>query len=287
MENISLFDANKNRACLIAEAISQRVHIQNNWSGYTRAEGMDGILQTDTLIKYNRPGHRGGVGFAMIAFENPVVTEIQDIDWGDPVIVESNVQERIKQTITNSKPVSFDEEVSHTFSKTTNMNQSFKLAAELAIKTSFEGGAEGFKAGAEVSAKLSAEYNRAWGESVTQTDTVTQTLHFPANTDVTYEAVRSIDKEQRNVTGKCNFDHSIQFVSAPGEPPLVYYRWESVEEFISVARGFASAQHPGYELFINNRLSDDEVEAIKAPSGKEVSFLMEYDNIQSQKITIV
>ena len=287
MNDISLIQANKNRAILIASAVSRRISYNNEWTGYNKTEGLDGELVRDNVMLYNRPGHRGGGRDALVHFIDPVLIEVKELDWGEPIVIESNVQERVRETINNNKPVDIEQEVSHTFSKTTTMSEAFKVGAELAVKVSAEEGMDGFKASEEVSVKLTAEYNRQWGESQTQTDTVTQKLHFPANTDVEYEAVRSIDKEQRKITAKCNFNYKIWVISAPGEPPLVDLEWKSLEEFISVAKGFASREHAGYDLFINNPLSQEEVDAILAPSDKTISWLVEYDNVQSQKITII
>ena len=284
---ISLIDANKKRATLIADAVSKRLPIQNEWTGYTQGEGLSGELVRDNVMLYNRPNHRGGGRDALLHFVDPVLTEIKEVDWGEPITLESNVQERYTDVIKNDSAASYDEEVSHTFSKTRTLSQGFKIGAELAIKTTAGVEYSGVKAGVEVSAKLSAEYNRQWGEEETTTDTIKRMLHVPANTDVQFEAVRSIDKQQRNITAKCDFDYKIMFVSAPGDPPLVLLEWGSLEEFLSVARGFASATHAGYDLFINNPLTDAEIDAILAPSDKTVNWLVEYDNIQSQRITII
>lgn len=284
---ISLVDANKRRAIQIAHQISKRLPEQNEWTGYTSDEGLSGELIKDNVMLYNRPNHRGGGRDALIHFVDPVLKEITEIDWGEPITIESDVQERYTDVIKNASEASYDEEVSHTFSKTQSLSQGFKIGAEIAIKTTAGVEYSGVKAGVELSAKLSAEYNRQWGEESTTSDTIKRTLHVPANTDVQFEAVRSVDKQQRNITARCDFDYKIMFVSAPGDPPLVLLEWGSVEEFISVARGFASRDHAGYDLFINNPLTDDEIEKIRAPSDKAVSWIAEYDHVQSQRITII
>ena len=284
---ISLIDANKKRATLIAEVVSKRLPIQNEWAGYTAGEGLSGELVKDNVLLYNRPNHRGGGRDALLHFVDPVLKEIKEIDWGEPITLESDVQERYTDVIKNPSEASYEEEVSHTFSKTRSLSQGFKIGAELAIKTTAGVEYSGVKAGVELSVKLSAEYNRQWGETETTTDAIKRTLSVPAHTDVQFEAVRSVDKQQRNITARCDFDYKIMFVSAPGDPPLVLLEWGSLDEFISVARGFASREHAGYDLFIDNQLTEEEVEKILAPSDKVVSWLVKYDNIQSQRITIL
>lgn len=284
---ISLIDANRSRASLIAQAVSRRLPIPSQWSGYDISESLEGELVKDNVMFYNRPGHRGGGRDAIIQFIDPVLTEVKEIDWGEPITVESDVQERYTDVIHNDSDASYDEEVSHTFSKTRSLLQGVKIGAEAAIKTTVGAEYSGVKASAEVSVKLSAEYSRQWGEESTTTDTIKRSIHVPANTRIQYEAVRSIDKEQRYMTAKCNFDHKIWVISAPGDPPMVNLQWDSLEEFISVARGFASREHAGYDLFLNNPLSQDEVDEIIKPSNKTVSWLASYDNVTSQKISIM
>ena len=284
---ISLVEANLDRAKLIAQAISRRVPIYNEWLDYDMSEGLHGELVKDNIITYWRPGHRGNGRDALITFTDPVLSDITEVDWGIPITVESDVIERYSDIIKNESEASYDEDVSHTFSKTRSLQEAFKIGAELAIKTTAGVEYSGVKAGVELSAKLTAEYNRQWGEDTTTTDTIKRSIHVPDHTTVNYEAVRSVDKETRQITAKCNFDYAVQFVSAPGSPPLVHLNWGSLEEFLSVAKGFASREHEGYEMFINNRLSDKAIEEIQAPSGKTVQWIAEYDNVNSQKITII
>ena len=287
MDQISLIDANKTRAIRIAQEISKRLPVISYWKGYTSSEGLYGELVKDNVLLYNRPEHRGGGRDALLHFVDPVLTEVKEIDWGEPIKVESDVQERYTDVIKNSSGASYDEKVSHTFSKTRSFSEGVKIGAELAIKTSVAAEYSGVKAGVEVSAKLTAEYNKQWGEENTTTDTIERDLHVPAHTDVHFEAIRSIDKEQRYITAKCDFDYRIMFISAPGDPPIVDLEWGSLAEFIAVGCGLASREHAGYDLFIRNPLTDDAIQKIKEPSDRSVSWLAKYDNVTSQQINIL
>ena len=284
---ISLVQANYDRALLIAEVLSNRVDIPSNWTGFRKEEGLEGELRQDNVIVYMRPGHVSGEEYAAITFIDPILSEINEVDWGEAITIETDVIERYADIIKNATDASYDENVSHTFSKTKSLEEGFKLGAELAIKTTAGVEYSGVKAGVEVSAKLSAEYNRQWGEETTTTDVITRQLHVPAHTNIEFEAVRSVDKQQRHIKAQCNFNYTIQFVSAPGSPPAVFYKWNSVDEFIAVAKGFASRQKDGYDLFIDYPLSEDTINKIKQPSPKTVEWIVDYDNVQSQRINII
>lgn len=294
----SLIEANKPRAIAIAVILSQRAESSGRagaWHGYDRREGLDGVLVRDDILRYARPGYDNGNDseFATLFFHEPKFTDTVNIDLGEEKHLEQDVIERYKSSITKIKGVEYDDKIQHTFSKTKTLQEAFKVAAEAAIKTSFEAGAEGVKAGAEVSLKISAEYSRQWGESETHTDTVERTLVLPADFegDIEYEAIRSLDKVERTVKVTANADYRIGFVSGPVIPPdnRPYYDhvWESIDELISVGRGFAAADKTMYQAFMNNKLTQDEIDEIRKLGEQSVEFIAKYDNVNYQKITIL
>ena len=167
------------------------------------------------------------------------------------------------------------------------------MGAELAIKAFFKASYGGVEGGAEVSAKLTAEYSRQWGESETHTDTVSRHIDLPPDFegDIQYEAVRSIDKEQRQIRAKANMEYEVSFVSGPTIPPenhpLVEANWGSVAEFISVSKGFAAADKAMYGEFMDYKLAPDEIQTIQEAGCQEVEFMVNYENVVSQTIKIL
>ena len=290
----SLIEANLSRATLIAQACAyrlDRVGKKSAWQGYHASEGLEGILVQDTLLRYARPGTDGN-DFALIFFRNPKLTESEHVDFGEPIPIEKNVIERYTETIKKIKGVAFDDTIEHTFTQITTLQQAFKVGAELAIKAFFKASYAGVEGGAEVSAKLTAEYSRQWGEQETHTDTVSRHIELPKDFegDIQYEAVRSIDKEQRQIKAKANMEYEISFVSGPTIPPenhpIIESNWGSVAEFLSVGKGFAAADKAMYAEFMDYKLADDEIEAIEQSGVQSVEFLVNYDNVQSQEIDI-
>ena len=297
MATKNLVDANMGRALLFAKHNVSRLDKHGDagvWAGWTPAEGLVGELILDDLIRYKRPNTtRDGrdPNFAVLFFQNPQLVDIKEIEWGDPIVVESNVIERYSDVIKNGTAASYEETVSHTFSKTKTLLEAAKVGAELAVKAAVGAEYSGVKASVEVSAKISAEYSRQWGETTTQTDTIERKLSVPANTNLTYEVIRSVDKIQRKIKARSDFEYSCSFVSGPNMPPEDHPRlkldWSSWAEFVSVAKGFAATDKALYHLYQDYPITPDDLVELEKPSSQEIEFIASYDNVTSQRITIV
>ena len=294
----SLIDANMPRAAMVAELCADRMSRVGRggaWDGYRASEGLEGVLVQDGLMRYARPG-TGAPGypeFAVLFFRGPKLTDIKEVDWGEEIPVKQDVIERHKSSIQKIKGVEYDDTISHTFSKIVTLTQAFKIGAEIAIKAFFKASYSGVEGGAEISAKLTAEYSRQWGETEEHTDTVTRHLRLPPEfeADIHYEAVRSVDKVQRQIKAVSNMDYDISFVSGPLVPPanhpLIEMNWGSLEEFISVGKGFAAADKAMYGEFMDKKLTPDEIERLRALGEQSVEFMTNYDKVNSQEIRIL
>lgn len=292
MEQQSLIEANKSRAILIATACARRAERAGHvgaWNGYQASEGLDGILVRDDILRYARPGHDDPNGdFANIFFHEPKLSDTVNVDWGEEKHIEKDVIERYSSHVHKVKGVRFDEKISHTFSKTTSLQEAFKVAIEESEKF----GVSESGISAEVALKLSAEYSRQWGESDTHSDTSERELELDKDFegDIHYDAVRSIDKVERKITAVTNMDYRIGFVSGPIIPPenrpYYNYEWTSLDEFISVGRGFAAADKAMYAAFMAYPLTQGEIDAIKDAGKQNVEYLVHYDNVNSQDIEI-
>ena len=138
-----------------------------------------------------------------------------------------------------------------------------------------------------MSAKLTAEYSRQWGSSEVYTNTVSRHIELPADYEgeVVYEAIRSVDRVQRKISAMSNMDYKIEFISGP-KPEPVHWTWETLDEFLLVAGGLASTTHDGYYEFIDYQMHDGKVDEIRKAGEQYVTFMTEYDNVQSQEIRI-
>ena len=286
----SLVQANDRRAVLIAAACASRlaaVGLINAWQGYHSGEDLDGQLRTDTLIQYQRLND-DPQNYTRLFFHNPRLIQPETVDFGEEVKIETNVIERFREPIQKVRGIAYEDTIEHTFSETTTFQKAYEIAAKLAIEAYFKASYSGVEGGAKVSAELSAKYSQQWGKSTTTTDRVERHISLPADYEgsVIYEAIRSVDKVQRQIKAISNMDYKIEFISGP-KPEPVHATWESIEEFLLVARGYASSTHPLYEAFIHNPMSDEEADVIYKAGEQTIEFLAKYDNVQSQEIRIV
>ena len=287
---ISLVDALRPRACLVAEAIASRLPDPGVWRDYKATEGLNGQLTTDTLLVYFRPG----VADTALVFRNPTMVDIKQVDWGEPRIIASNVSERFSSHIDIAAGVHYEDTISHTFTKSRTLLEQAKVGAELAVKVAAgaEGGLAGIKANVEVSAKISAEYSRQWGEQDGTSDTTSRLVSVDGPRKLVYEATRSLNKEQRRIRAKTDFEHTVQLTDErqgiqPDGRPFYLIQAASWAEFLLTVRGFSAADKEFYHEFINNPITGAAYDALAAPSAGEIEFLVEYDNVLAQDIRVV
>ena len=289
----SLIDANLERAIYMAEILARRVEsigTSGAWHGYQASEGLNGVRIRDNILRYDRPGYGPDTATpAALTFFDPKFTDAVHVDFGEERVVQKDVIERYRDTITKIKGVAFTDKITHTFSATQTLQQALKVGAEEAI----EGGFSEAGASVKVSAKLTEEYQRQWGDSETHSDTVERTLVLPEDFegDINYEAVRSTDKVERTITATANMDYGISFVSGPTMGPNNYpyylHHWDSLEQFIEVGKGFASAERALFDAFMAMKLTDEEIEHVRKIGEQSVEFDANYDNVQSQEIRIL
>ena len=293
MAEINLVEANRARALLFTHHNVQRLEKIGRagiWTGWTPAEGLEGMLVQDNLIRYQRPG-TGDPNYAVVFFGNPKMCDIKNVDFGEEIVVKSDVTERYSDVIDNTTAVEYDEEITHTFSKTRSLLQQAKIGVELSVKTSVGASYSGVNASVDVSAKIAAEYSRQWGEESNTTDTIKRTIRVPGNTSIHYEATRSIDKTQRKIKATTDFEHDCTIVSGPNNPgngnrPMLELEWGSWSEFIEIAKGFAAADKAGYDIFKQFPLSESEIAELENPTQNTVEFVVDYDCVQHQSIRI-
>ena len=118
-------------------------------------------------------------------------------------------------------------------------------------------------------------------------------LALPADFDkpITYEAIRSVDKMQRQIKATANMEYAVSFVSGPNIAPAYHpyfeQNWGSVAELINVGKGFAAADKAMYGEFMDLKLAPDEIAQIQALGEQSVEFQVDYDSVNSQEIRIL
>ena len=287
----SLIDANYDRAIFIANLIANRIPGEHAWAGFDSSkEDLSRKLVTNDLLVYSR---RNTNTFADIFFRVPKITEPKKIEWGEENVVESNIIEQHTDTYHKKAGIEYNEDITHTFSEITTMEKAFEFAAEQSIRAYFEASYEGIKGGVELQAKLNEKYSEKWGTQTTHTDTISKHLDLPVDFegDLHYKAVRSTDHVQRRVVTTCNFEYEVGFVSGPVIPPdnkpLILHDWASLEEFISVATGYASSEKPMYDIFIQYPINQYEENVIRESGEQTVEMLLDYRNVNHQDIELL
>ena len=292
----SLVSVNRKRAQLLAELMSKRLDNPFDWAGYRRDEELIGELRFADMLVYRRKQFPN----AVLIFRQPQMVNIVDVDWGDPIVIESHVSERVVKTLRIKEGVHYSDGLTHTFSTTRSLEEQAKVGAELAMRAAIEGEYSGVKASFEVSAKITAEYSRRWGSSTTQTDTVHTDFTTEGPIEIRYEAVRSLDKVRRHIKANTDFDYSAielqDFLGAGALPPRLQEFWAGMTELRSVMKGEAPANRMVndvmqptslYAAFIANPLMPAEEMGLDLPTEGIVEFDVEYDNVNNQTIDIL
>ena len=310
---ISLVEALEPRACRVAEELSGRLSDPGLWRGYRASEGLTGELRLSSLLTFHRPGQP----HAVLVFREPRMAGLRQVDWGDPVILEANVGQRFTSHILLDEPVTYRKTLSHTFAKTRSLLETVKAGLEVGLKVGGEAGVSGgihgvtAKVYAEITAKLSAEYSRQWGSSSSESDTVTDEFTRAVTADelrggpvrIDYEAVRTLNREQRTIRADCDYEHSVELIDETGAgelPPKIQLVCPSWAEFRHVIQGFAprhrEVERDGrkelvetafYDEFIRSPVRGAELARLSAPAEGAIEILASYDNVLKQDIRIV
>lgn len=287
---VSLVAALQDRAQLVASTLAFKMKDPGIWGDYAYGEELVGELRFDNFLHY----HRKTQPSAIVVFRNIQMCDIKQVDWGEAKVIESNVVERHRNHFRFNQPLNFKRTLSHTFSKTKSLLEQAKVGAEASIKASVgaEGGMAGVKATLEVSARIYAEYQRHWGESSTQSDTASLEISGVGPVEWEYEAVRSVDKTQRLIRAHTDFTHTVELIDErmgimPNGRPYFLKQARSWEEFLMTCKGFSASDKTFYHDFIDSPLCEGEMEQLSAPSLGIIEFMVEYDNVLSQDISIL
>lgn len=255
---------------------------QSPWWNYYLGEALRGELTEDTTIVYTRENHPN----AKIRLTNIQLSDLSTFNWGNAVTIKSNNPERYLDDIRVDDGATYDTTVSHTFAKTTSLEEAAKVGLELSFEASIgykAGNAGGVEGGVKFGAKATAEYNRKWGSSQTQTDTVSRHVFIKGPWDGKYEAVRSVDKVSMTITTKPTFEFQIEIMD--GDTTL--YKWNSFEELTLVLEGNAPTNRDLAKEVLINPVSTTELRSINHYILPDISFTAVYDDVNYQRINIV
>ena len=312
---ISLVEALTPRACKVAELVADRIPDPGLWRDYRAGEGLRGELRLSTLLTFHRPSQP----HAVLVFRTPRMTGLRQVDWGEPVVLQANVGQRYNSHILLDQPVDYRKELSHTFAKTQSLIEQVKAGLEATLKVGGEVGTQGgihgvtAKVYAELTAKLYGEYQRQWGGSTTESDTVTDEFTRTVTAEelkggpvrIDYEAVRTLNREERTIRADCDYEHSVELIDErqglkPDNRPFLQLVCESWGQFRNVLQGFAprhrEVERDGrrrlvetgfYDEFIHDPIRGPRLERLSAPAAGAIELLVRYDNVLKQDIRII
>lgn len=286
---MNIVKANQKRAELIAELVMDRVfrregfYGDSEWRNWDPKDGLVGRRDAPLLFTYRMKD----VEPCALIFRDPQLVDVKSLKLGKPVVLSRKDPERYEGSISNDTDVSVRKTVSHTFSKTITEQEGIKVGAEASVKVSasFEG------IGGEVAAKVYAEYQRQWGESKTQSNTVSEEWTFPPHTSVDYSATREVNRMKRKVQAFADFTYFLKLIAGPkGTPPHAMpppvFDWIDWGTLLSVMLGEAPVNTPLYGLFQEFPLTKKERKRLNARNQHNVEFVAEYENVRQQMIRI-
>ena len=207
------------------------------------------------------------------------------------------------------KPVRYSESIEHEFSKVRTLWEQVTAGLEATLRVGGEVGTQGgihgvtAKAYAELTAKLYGEYQRHWGESTTETNRASRRVEVDGPIRIDYEAVRTLNREERTICADCDYDHSVELIDETGageRPPRIQLVCESWGAFRQVVQGFAPRHHEVerdgrkelretafYDLFIRAPLRGAALDALAAPAKGAIELLVQYDRVLSQDVKVL
>jgi len=294
MKPITLVEANMNRAIAIAAILAPRIlkpwpgkkpeqkgYEDNPWRGYKPEEGLVGHYTSYNTLTYERPSNR----HAKLVMGFLSMKDIKQKEISDSIVLSENIIEKYVDEYHFKKAIKYSETIEHTFSKTVSFSEAAKQAWEVAAKVAFSAEYAGIKGSVEASAKYGQELSQSRSESETQTDKVSKTIEIQGPVDIKYEAVRSSSKIRQIIKAVCDFDFKLYFQCPDPKTGLGAFEWSMFHSsFLPLASGFAPETENAFYLFDKDLPSDEEIKAITDPSDKIVEFVVDYDNINSQKI---
>lgn len=307
----NLIEANRPRAQRIAEELANALwrgkgFYGGSWRGYKQSEQLVGELVSEGLLSYRRQSDPR----AILYFSDVHMSGTGDVDYGEEKVVESDVTENYKSAIDVDEGDTLKDTITHTFSKTRTFSEAFKEGLQTAMREGLKVGGSLVSGEISVEERLTQDFEDNFGDTETRSDTVTREVDIPGPKHVVYTAVRRLNKVERTVTARADYDYVIRLVDAtrisdgspapsfwdsvasiftgPKPPPTrnrIDIGWGSLEELIAVMRGEAPADRALADLYRGRPATKQLQNAIRKLPG-EASWLCEYDDVVEEDIKV-
>ena len=298
MKTVNLVQALTPKAIAIAAVLAPRIsklsghsemngdwnYFNNPWKGYKPEEGIEGHYTSTDLLTFSRPGHP----HAKLLMGFLTIPKIIQGEKSEPTVIQENILEEWEDTYNFEEEVKYEETISHTFSKTKTFVQAAKEAWEVAAKASLSVEYAGIKGAIEASAKYGQELSKSYSESTTQTDTVSKTLSFTGPAKFKMQAKRSSSKIRVFVKAICDFDFKLYFQVPDPKTGIGAFEWTSFKNnFVPAIKGILPEDEYSVKMFLNDPVSEKEIDEIEKSSDKVIEFPADYDNTLSQSLNVL
>ena len=283
-----IVEALRPRAQLVAEILGSRIPNAGSWSGYRRDEPLKGVLQTADTVRWTRIGYDD----QSMTFGFLKVLDISAQQAGEDRIISSDVVERHEHLYKFDKPIKYTETLSHTFSKTTSVEEAAKQAWEVAAKVNFSVTYSGVSGGIEASAKYGQELARKSSEAVTESDTVTKTLEIQGPVEFRWVAERSTDTIVRSYDAVPDLDFKLYFQGKSSG-----WEWASFADVFIPAAGGNAPVDQSYSIFASSSDSHDlfdrfpvggeDLQALESELADSIPFTAKFQTVNRQSIKAI
>ena len=284
----TIVEALRPRAHIIAEVLGERLP-SSVWAGYQRNEPLRGLLMKSDEVMWRRYGH-GDANPMYFGFLK--VRGIDARSTGDTEVISSDVIERHEDNYVFEKPIKYTHTLSHTFSKTTTLEEAKKEAWEVAAKANFSISYSGVSGGVEASAKYGQELSRKAAQSETTSDTVTRAIEIQGPVELRWVAERSTDTLLRKYAAVPDLDFKLYWRTDDSA-----WEWTSYADvFVPAAKGEApvdqsysiySSSSPSHDLFNDNPVPPEQIKELELPLANPIPFSAEYQTVTRQSIKAI
>ena len=208
------------------------------------------------------------------------MTDIQEVYRSKPTIIRQGIGEAHEFDVEFLHAIEYEEQIEHTFERTTSLAEAVAKAWEVSAKASLSIEYAGIKGALEVAGKYGETLNRQISQGDMERDRIQRTLKFTGPATFRLRAERSINRESRVVRAKADFDGKIYWQTGQTAWEFTTFR----TQFMAVAKRIADDGIYGYKEFMRDPLTDAEIDALEKPSNKIFEFVAEYDQITTQSL---
>ena len=267
------------RLALAAQALAERVPNNGAWRGYRATEPLeskfhhpDELGNADTVTCWRRDHPEATVTLGFLS-----MVAVHERECEARQVIESGIEKRVRYEIDLDEGETLELEWEKELTDTVSYAEAAKSAWEAAAKASLSVGYGGINGAVEVSGRYGEELSRQHGGSHSERDRKLRKLTLRGPLRVRKEGYRAHNRESQVVRAVCDFDGKLYWWGGEGSEGREFTMYRT--QFLPVIRRTAAAEIIGSDDFRRQPMSDAEIEALEAPSGLLVEYVVEYDAV--------